>query len=136
VHSPAVGKTDKGIRLIIVNGKIALDHFLDVRKIVNQHLPTEGSLVSLDILLFLYWHCGKHPGTGCPLKLFFTSLPYSDMGIRYHMSRLSNKKWLYLETSATDKRSKDIFLTTKTLQQFDTIEIEIANLLKSSATSK
>jgi len=58
------------------------------------------------------------------------------MGIRYHMSRLSNRKWLYLETSATDKRSKDIFLTTKTLQQFDTIEIEIANLLKSSATSK
>jgi hypothetical protein len=122
--------------LIIVNGKIALDHFLDVRKIVNQHLPTEGSLVSLDILLFLYWHFGRYPGTGCPLKLFFTTLPYSDMGIRYHMSRLSNRKWLYLETNATDKRSKDIFLTTKTLQKFDTIEIEIANLLKSSATSK
>jgi hypothetical protein len=49
---------------------------------------------------------------------------------------LANSKWLYLATNATDKRSKDIFLTTKTLQKFQTIEIEIANLLKNSAASK
>jgi len=89
-----------GIRLLIVNGKIALDHFLDVGKVVNRHLPTEGSLVSLDILLFLYWHGENHLGTGCPLKLFFTPLPYSDMGIGYHLSRLAARKWLYLVTNA------------------------------------
>jgi hypothetical protein len=58
------------------------------------------------------------------------------MVIRYHLSRLANRRWLYLATNATDKRSKDIFLTTKTLQKFQTIEIEIANLLKNSAASK
>jgi hypothetical protein len=135
-HSKAFAKIHKGIRLLIVDGKIALDYFLDVRKVVNRHLPTEGSLVSLDILLFLYWHYGKYPGTGCPLKLFFTSLPYSDMGIRYHLSRLANRKWLYLEINSADKRSKDIFLTAKTIQKFHTIEAEIASLLKNVATSK
>lgn len=132
-HSKAFAKIQKGIRLLIVDGKIALDHFLDVRKVINRHLPTEGSLVALDILLFLYWHYGKHPGTGCPLKLFFTLLPYSDMGIRYHLSRLANRKWLYLEINPADKRSKDIFLTAKTIQKFRTIEAEIASLLKNSS---
>lgn len=122
--------------MLIVDGKIALDHFLDVRKVINRHLPTEGSLVALDILLFLYWHHGKYPGTGCPLKLFFTLLPYSDMGIRYHLSRLANRTWLYLEINPADKRSKDIFLTAKTIQKFHIIEAEIASLLKNATTSK
>ena len=69
-------------------------------------------------------------------EIIFSSLPYSHMGIQYHPSRLANRKWLYLAINATDKRSKDIFLTTKTLQKFQTIEIEIANLLKNSAASK
>jgi hypothetical protein len=58
------------------------------------------------------------------------------MGIQYHPSRLANRRWLYLATNATEMRSEDILLTTKTLQKFQTIEIEIANLLKNSAASK
>lgn len=77
-------------------------------KAANQlsaiHLPLGGSLVAYELLLNLYLHHSR--GEEVTIKALFASIPYSDMGIRYHLRKLINEGWLELKTAQHDKRTR------------------------------
>jgi DNA-binding MarR family transcriptional regulator len=77
-------------------------------KTANQlsanHLPLGGSLVAYELLLNLYLHHSR--GEQVTIKALFAGIPYSDMGIRYHLRKLITDGWLELKTAQHDKRTR------------------------------
>lgn len=69
-----------------------------------QHLPLGGSLVAYELLLNLYLHHSR--GEQVTIKALFAGIPYSDMGIRYHLRKLISDGWLELQTAQHDKRTR------------------------------
>ena len=78
------------------------------------HLPLGGSLVAYELLLNLYLHHVR--GEQVTIKALFAGIPYSDMGIRYHLRKLIAEGWLELKTAEHDKRTRICIPTV----QFDT----------------
>jgi hypothetical protein len=74
------------------------------REITSTHLPIGHSFIPYDILLLIATsHIAQKPLT---VKSLFTSLPYSDMGTRYHFNRLKNNGWIELVVDTKDGRNK------------------------------
>jgi len=69
-----------------------------------EHLPLGGSLVAYELLLNLYLHHSR--GEQVTIKALFAGIPYSDMGIRYHLRKLISDGWLELQTAQHDKRTR------------------------------
>lgn len=69
-----------------------------------KHLPLGGSLVAYELLLNLYVHHSR--GEQVTIKALFAGIPYSDMGIRYHLRKLISEGWLELKTAHHDKRTR------------------------------
>lgn len=76
-----------------------------------QHLPLGGSLVAYELLLNLYLHHSR--GEQVTIKALFAGIPYSDMGIRYHLRKLISDGWLELQTAQHDKRTRVCVPTTQ-----------------------
>ena len=68
------------------------------------HLPLGGSLVAYELLLNLYLHHIR--GEEVTIKALFAGIPYSDMGIRYHLRKLIEDGWLELKTAEHDRRTR------------------------------
>lgn len=68
------------------------------------HLPLGGSLVAYELLLNLYLHHAR--GEQVTIKTLFAGIPYSDMGIRYHLRKLIADGWLELKPADHDKRTR------------------------------
>ena len=68
------------------------------------HLPLGGSLVAYELLLNLYLHHAR--GEQVTIKALFAGIPYSDMGIRYHLRKLIAEGWLELKAADHDKRTR------------------------------
>ena len=68
------------------------------------HLPLGGSLIAYRLLLNLYLI--QLQGESPTVKSLFATIPFSDMGIRYHLRRLLDAGWMELKPSETDKRTK------------------------------
>ena len=75
------------------------------------HLPLGGSLIAYKLLLNLY--LSQLRGEAPTVKSLFASIPYSDMGIRYHVRKLLEDGWMELRPSNADKRTKICVPTAK-----------------------
>ena len=51
------------------------------------------------------------------VKALFAALPYSDMGIRYHLNRLIKSNWIELRKSDKDARVKIVLPSSKLLKR-------------------
>ena len=56
------------------------------------------------------------------VKALFNSLPYSDMGIRYHFRQLIMDAWLEIHPSTLDKRRKMVVPSEKLLTRLSVVE--------------
>lgn len=74
-------------------------------------LPLGGSLIAYQLLLNLY--ASQQRGEEPIVKALFASIPYSDMGIRYHLRKLLDDGWVELKQSTHDKRTRICATTPK-----------------------
>ena len=87
-----------------------------IRKQSINHLPIGHSFIPYDILITVVEsHTNNEELT---VKALFASLPYSDMGLRYHFRKLLNDGWIELQPMNGDKRVKQIKPTEKLSNQF------------------
>lgn len=87
-----------------------------IRKQSAAHLPIGHSFIPYDILITVVEsHTNNEELT---VKALFASLPYSDMGMRYHFRKLLNDGWIELQPMNRDKRVKQIKPTEKLSNQF------------------
>lgn len=87
-----------------------------IRKQSAAHLPIGHSFIPYDILIAVVdSHTNNEELT---VKALFASLPYSDMGLRYHFRKLLNNGWIELQPMNGDKRAKQIKPTEKLSNQF------------------
>ena len=95
-----------------------------IRRASRSNLPVDSSFIPFDILLnLLQFHQENQPVS---IKTLFASLPYSDMGVRYHFRRLVKNGWVKLEQSPFDSRSKICVPTEKLLSSFSSITLELS----------
>ena len=102
------------------------------RKTVASHLPIGHSFIPYDLLLQVYSHHIAEHGDQLNVKTLFGGLNYSDMGMRYHLSRLLDNNWIKIDRDSTDSRMKSVVPTEKTLARFDAISAELASVLKAN----
>lgn len=76
----------------------------EIRALSHQHLPMSHSFIPYDILLLIISH--EVNGQSISVKSLFSSLIYSDSGIRYHFDKLISKGWIYLSPHHRDSRVK------------------------------
>ena len=85
-----------------------LDRLIDIRAWQKANLPIYGSLIGLDLVLFLARsHYQLSPYS---LKDVFHSLKYSEGALRIFIRRLERDGWIRLETSPGDRRNKKIVI--------------------------
>jgi hypothetical protein len=77
----------------------------------TKHLPLGASLIAYNLLLNL--RLSQQNGDTPTVKSLFASIPYSDMGIRYHMRQLLDDGWMELKPSDKDKRTRICMPTDK-----------------------
>ena len=96
------------------------------RTVTAANLPIGHSFIPYDILLYLF-HCQSIEET-MTVKSLFASLPYSDMGTRYHFNRLVTSGWIELVTNEKDTRMKVCRPTEKFNSRFGLIVEELAKV--------
>lgn len=79
-------------------------------------LPIGHSFIPFDILLAVIR--ANTEGKDLTVKSLFTSLPYSDMGIRYHFRILIKNGWLELHNGDIDTRIRRVKPTEKLIKRF------------------
>jgi hypothetical protein len=88
-----------------------------IRKQSINYLPIGHSFIPYDILITVVdSHTNNKELT---VKALFASLPYSDMGLRYHFRKLLNDGWIELQPMNGDKRVKQIKPSEKLSNQFE-----------------
>lgn len=99
------------------------------RKISAQHLPIGHSFIPYDLLLQVY--LSELNGDQSPLniKSLLASLPYSDMGVRYHLRRLIEGDWIEIEKDGEDPRMRNVIAKPKTHKRFDLITDHLTKFL-------
>ena len=105
-----------------------IGHAQKIRYLISDYLPVGQSFIPFDILLTVL--NGDRDGNDLTVKALFASLPYSDMGIRYHFKRLIEKEWISLHNGDADTRIKRVKATLKLKNAFLEISkhIEAMNL--------
>jgi DNA-binding MarR family transcriptional regulator len=102
--------------------------------IYTTHLPLEGSLVAYELLLSLYSnHVKRQQAT---IKELFAGIPYSDMGIRYHLTKLVDNGWVELQASTKDRRTKTCVPTVKLIEAWETVVSKIQDSLETRLESE
>ena len=96
--------------------KKTIKNLRKIRSEISAALPIGHSFIPLDILLAAY--CGDDNGEALTVKALFASLPYSDMGIRYHFKKLLADGWLELDNGTIDTRIKKVKASQKLNQRF------------------
>lgn len=97
-----------------------------ISNVLRKHLPVGHSFIPAEILLkAFYYHCTKQELT--IKKLLHTGI-YSDMGNRYHFTRLIESDWLGVTTCETDGRNRLVVVTDKLTHQMDQIASELSSM--------
>ena len=104
----------------------------EIRQSTGSFLPIGHSLIPLDILLTVLK--GNENGDDLKIKELFANLPYSDMGIRYHLRTLIKNGWLSLHNGDKDTRVKRIKATDKLIERFNQLSDSLAHLLDSRSS--
>ena len=108
--------------------KKSIKNLRKIRSEISASLPIGHSFIPLDILLVAY--CGDDSGDDLTVKALFASLPYSDMGIRYHFKKLLIDGWLELDKGAIDTRIKKVRASQKLNQRFINLDEKLSKFLK------
>lgn len=109
------------------NQRSVIKALTEIRQCTGSFLPIGHSLIPLDILLTVLK--GNENGDDLKIKELFANLPYSDMGIRYHLRTLIKNGWLSLHNGDKDTRVKRIKATDKLIERFDQLSDSLAHLL-------
>lgn len=104
------------------------DLLIQVRRSALYNLPVGHSSIPFDLLLMLFanYARGAEP---LSLKLLFGSLPYSEMGMRYHLNALIREGWVQVEKGVRDNRLRLIRPTTQLLDRFNHLVRDVSHLL-------
>lgn len=90
-----------------------------LRELTSKNLPIGHSFIPYDILLAVMQ--ASILNSPLTVKALFTALPYSDMGLRYHLRKLIAARWIELKPSLNDKRNKELVPTNKLWNAFQSI---------------
>ncbi len=112
---------------------ITIESLQKIRAETSLLLPVGHSFIPFDILIAAY--CGDENGDDLTVKALFASLPYSDMGIRYHFKKLISTGWLELHNGDKDTRIKRVKASQKLVKRLFLLEERIAPIFKNLRTS-
>ena len=98
-----------------------------IRRQSATYLPIGHSFIPYDILVAVVEHFTNNKEL--TVKALFASLPYSDMGLRYHFRKLVQNGWIELHAIDGDARVKQIKPTEKLTKHFEMLSQSIAPLL-------
>ncbi len=103
---------------------------VQVRRSVLYNLPVGNSSIPFDLVLLLF---SNHARGGAPMsiKTLFGSLPYSDMGMRYHLNALLSEGWISIERGPRDNRLRLVRPTEKLIERFESVVHELAQVVDS-----
>lgn len=104
-----------------------------IRAETSQLLPIGHSFIPFDILLAVY--CGDELGNDLTVKALFATLPYSDMGIRYHFKKLITTGWIELHNGDKDTRIKRVKASSKLIKRIELLGERLMPTLKNLQTS-
>lgn len=99
----------------------------EIKLIISASLPIDHSFIPFDILLAVVR--GDKLGNDLTVKALFASLPYSDMGIRYHFRKLIKDGWIELHNGDKDTRVKRVSATEKLTKQFQILSTKLSPLI-------
>lgn len=100
----------------------------EVRKQTTVLLPIGHSFIPFDILLAVIK--GYEDGDELTVKALFATLPYSDMGIRYHFRTLIKNGWIELHNGDKDTRIRRVKPTEKLVKRFTLLSQQIRHLFE------
>ena len=88
-----------------------------VRAECKKHLDISHSCIPYNIISEVIM--SELNGEELSVKQLFSKLPFSDMGIRYHIRQLTAKGWIVTNQTDYDKRVKTIHSQEKLRIQFE-----------------
>ena len=98
-----------------------------IRKHSAAHLPIGHSFIPYDILITVVDSFTSNKDL--TVKALFATLPYSDMGLRYHFRKLVDTGWIELHAVNGDARVKQVKPTEKLSKQFGLLTANLSPLL-------
>lgn len=98
-----------------------------VRKHSAAHLPIGHSFIPFDILITVVGSFTNEEEL--TVKALFATLPYSDMGLRYHFRKLVDTGWIELHAVNGDARVKQVKPTEKLSKHFGLLSSELSKLI-------
>jgi len=101
-----------------------------IRKQSAAHLPIGHSFIPYDILVTVV--DSFLSDKALTVKALFATLPYSDMGLRYHFRKLIDTGWIELHAINGDARVKQVKPTEKLSKQFGLLTANLNLMLNKS----
>ena len=98
-----------------------------IRKQSAAHLPIGHSFIPYDILVTVVDSFTSDKEL--TVKALFATLPYSDMGLRYHFRKLVETGWIELHAVNGDARVKQVKPTDKLSKHFELLSHSIISSL-------
>jgi len=98
-----------------------------IRRESAAHLPIGHSFIPYDILVTVVDSFTSNKEL--TVKALFATLPYSDMGLRYHFKKLVDSGWIELHAINGDARVKQVKPTEKLSKQFGLLSANLSPLL-------
>lgn len=98
-----------------------------IRKQTAAHLPIGHSFIPYDILVTVVDNFTNDKEL--TVKALFATLPYSDMGLRYHFRKLVETGWIELHAVNGDARVKQVKPTDKLSKHFELLSHSIISSL-------
>lgn len=98
-----------------------------IRKQTAAHLPIGHSFIPYDILVTVVDSFTSDKEL--TVKALFATLPYSDMGLRYHFRKLVETGWIELHAVNGDARVKQVKPTDKLSKHFELLSHSIISSL-------
>lgn len=98
-----------------------------IRKQSAAHLPIGHSFIPYDILVTVVDSFTSDKEL--TVKALFATLPYSDMGLRYHFRKLVDTGWIELHAVNGDARVKQVKPTDKLSKHFELLSNSLTPLL-------
>jgi hypothetical protein len=105
----------------------SLNLLLTVRSECSKHLGISHSLIPFDIFTEILH--SELQGVQLSVKQLFAKLPYSDMGIRYHIRQLTTEGWIETNPTKEDHRVKTIHSKEKLRIQFALLSESLTSAL-------
>jgi hypothetical protein len=99
-----------------------------------EYLNISHSLIPYDIIAEVLQ--SELEGKELSVKQLFSKLPYSDMGIRYHIRKLTTEDWIETNPTKKDHRVKTIHSKEKLRVQFELLRESLVSVLSLDLSPK